>query len=123
MILSADERLIKVWRYKTSATADDMMTRMNAATAGSGGSDVASDSFFPDGNTTAASANAASTIGSVKVNIEGTGKLAHFIVAGDESDSSGDKSGVILCATADQPKMQSFYVPALGVAPKWCSFL
>jgi hypothetical protein len=119
MILSADERLIKVWRYKTSAAADDMMMKMKAT----GGYD---DSFLGDDGlgasaTTAAAANA--TIGSVKVNIEGTGKLAHFIVAGDESDSSGDRSGVILCATADQPKMQSFYVPALGIAPKWCSFL
>lgn len=121
MILSADERLIKVWRYKTSAAADDMM-RMKATAGGS-----SHDDSFPgdnDGTTNAtAAAAAASTIGSVKVNIEGTGKFSHFIVAGDESDSAGDKSGVILCTTADQPKMQSFYVPALGIAPKWCSFL
>jgi ribosome biogenesis protein ENP2 len=122
MILSADERLIKVWRYKTSATADDMMTNLNTT---GGSSDVASDSLFSgsDGTNAASAMAASSAIGSVKVNIEGSGKLAHFIVAGDEADSSGDKSGVILCATADQPKMQSFYVPALGIAPKWCSFL
>ena len=62
-------------------------------------------------------------LGSVLVNIEGSGsKLTHFIVAGDENDPHQQQSGVLLCAT-DQPKMDSFYVPALGVAPRWCSYL
>jgi ribosome biogenesis protein ENP2 len=63
-----------------------------------------------------------SAMGSVVVNVEGTGKLSHFIVAGDENDPTGNKSGVLLCAT-DQPKMESFYIPSVGLAPKWCSFL
>jgi NUC153 domain len=48
--------------------------------------------------------------------------LTNFIIAGDEKDPSGERSGLLLCAT-DQPKMDSFYLPALGVAPKWCSYL
>jgi ribosome biogenesis protein ENP2 len=62
------------------------------------------------------------SIGAVKVNVEGTGKLSNFIVAGDENDPNGDRSGVILCAT-DRPQMESYFIPAVGVAPKWCSYL
>jgi hypothetical protein len=36
------------------------------------------------------------SLGAVKVNVEGTGKLSNFIVAGDENDPNGDRSGVIL---------------------------
>ncbi|XP_003743643.1 nucleolar protein 10 [Galendromus occidentalis] len=32
------------------------------------------------------------------------------------------KSGLILVAT-ESPKIQPFYIPALGTAPRWCSFL
>lgn len=59
-------------------------------------------------------------VGDVLVNIEGTGKLASCMVASD--DQKQQHSGLILCAT-DQPKMDAFYVPALGVSPNWCSFL
>lgn len=99
MVMSSDEKLVKVWRYKSSG---DTMT----PTALNGESS--------DRNDTG--------VGSVKVNVEGTGKLTHFIVAGDENDPTGNRSGVILCAS-DQPKMESYFLPAVGVAPKWCSFL
>lgn len=89
-ILSGDEKLVKVWRYKAST-------------------DIVSD----DQNL---------SMGSVIVNVEGTGKLSHFILAGDEADPTGNRSGLLLCAT-DEPKMESFYIPSVGLAPKWCSFL
>ena len=89
-ILSGDEKLVKVWRYKAST-------------------DIVSD----DQN---------SSMGSVVVNVEGTGKFSHFILAGDEADPTGNRSGLLLCAT-DEPKMESFYIPSVGLAPKWCSFL
>ncbi|GKY97468.1 hypothetical protein MPSEU_000705200 [Mayamaea pseudoterrestris] len=96
MILSGDEKLVKAWRYKSA------------------GDVVRSERFSGD---------ASSAIGAVRVNVESTGgKLCHFIVAGDETDPHGEKSGLLLCAT-DQPKMESYYVPAVGTAPKWCSFL
>lgn len=92
-VLSSDEKLVKIWRYKASGdivrTTDDDL----------------------DGS-----------LGSVVANVEGTGKFAHFVVAGDESDPTGNKSGLLLCAT-DQPKLESYYVPSVGLAPKWCSFL
>lgn len=100
LVLSGDERLVKAWRFKPSSTAaalDDART---------GGSEK------EDG----------SAVGAVRVNIEGSSKLTNFIVTGDELDPTGNRSGVILC-TADQPKMESYFIPALGVAPKWCSFL
>lgn len=103
MILSSDEKLVKVWRYKSSTDG----SYAPATTLDTEGPTGAKDDL---------------ALGAVKVNIEGTGKFTHFIVAGDEQDSGGDQSGLILCAT-DQPKMDSFYVPALGVAPKWCSYL
>ena len=106
-VLSSDEKLIKVWRYKSSATNDIPLN------------DTPTDPMIHD---TSFPTNDTSTIGSVKVNIEGNGKFTHFILAGDEKDPTGESSGLILCAT-DQPKMDSFYVPAIGVAPKWCSYL
>jgi ribosome biogenesis protein ENP2 len=110
MILSSDEKLIKVWRYKSSADMHFSTQTPSATDAQS------SHPLEPN------QAQEKSAVGAVKVNIEGSGKFTHFIVAGDESDPGGDRSGLILCAT-DQPKMDSFYVPAIGVAPKWCSYL
>ena len=94
-VLSADEKLVKVWQYRSSG--DVLSTSKDVGRNGS-------------------------SLGSVLVNIEGSGKLSHFIVAGDENDAYGDRTGVIMCAT-DQPKMESYYVPAVGIAPKWCSYL
>jgi ribosome biogenesis protein ENP2 len=81
-ILSGDEKLVKVWRYKTST--DIVTDEQNAS------------------------------IGSVVVNVEGTGKFSHFILAGDEADPTGNRSGLLLCAT-DEPKMESFYIPSVGL--------
>ena len=104
MVLSSDEKLIKVWRYKPT---ENIQLSIHEDAEPNG-----------DGDLTFAS----SQLGSVKVNIEGTGKLTNFIIAGDEKDPTGERSGLVLCAT-EQPKMDSFYIPALGVAPKWCSYL
>lgn len=108
MLLSGDEKIIKLWRYKAAKNITAIAETTSVET---------SDFTNRIGIDTDASA-----IGSVKVNIESNGKTSHFIVAGDETDPTGDRSGVLLCAT-DQPKMDSYYIPALGVAPKWCSFL
>jgi ribosome biogenesis protein ENP2 len=110
MVLSSDEKLIKVWRYKTSAANDVNLTNIEP------------DPMTYDEANSRLPITDTSAIGSVKVNIEGNGKFTHFIIAGDEKDPTGERSGLILCAT-DQPKMDSFYVPAIGVAPKWCSYL
>ena len=64
----------------------------------------------------------------IQFHIEASSHFSHFIVANDEATATrngstgSSTSGLILCAT-DQPKMEAFYVPSLGVAPKWCSFL
>ena len=59
-------------------------------------------------------------IGSIVTNIEGKGgDFNHFIVAGDDRSNT---SGIVLCAS-EQSKLQSFYCPALGRAPRWCSYL
>ena len=98
-LLSSDEKLVKIWRYKSSG---DIMPARGATEDGSDPKNGA--------------------IGSVVVNVEGTGKLSNFVIAGDESDPFGNQSGLLLCAT-DQPRMESYYIPSVGLAPKWCSFL
>ena len=110
MVLSSDEKLIKVWRYKSAAVNDMQLN------------DTETYSIVDNAAKSSLPTNEMSAIGSVKVNIEGNGKFTHFIIAGDEKDPAGERSGLLLCAT-DQPKMDSFYVPAIGVAPKWCSYL
>ncbi|CAJ1959210.1 unnamed protein product [Cylindrotheca closterium] len=97
-ILSSDEKLVKIWKYKSSGE----IVRTSAA-------------MLEDQNN-------GSSVGSVVANVEGTGKFANFIMAGDEKDPTGETSGVLLCAT-DQPKLETYYIPKVGLAPKWCSFL
>lgn len=99
-ILSSDEKLVKIWRYKY--TGELTNTRI--------------------ANNNLSDQEQSSSVGSIVTNVEGTGKFAHFIMAGDETDPNGNNSGLLLCAT-DQPKMESFFIPAVGLAPKWCSFL
>jgi ribosome biogenesis protein ENP2 len=103
MVLSADEALVKIWRYKSKSHNES-------------GTSSQWDNPKESSSSTA--------MGSVHVNIEGSNnaKFSNFIVAGDEADSQGNASGLILCTT-DQPKMDSFYVPSIGVAPRWCSYL
>lgn len=103
-VISSDEKLVKIWRYKSAG--DTKLSHVDPDTA----------------NNSNSNSNDPFAVGAVNVNIEGNGKLTHFIIAGDENDPNGERSGLLLCAT-DQPKMDSFYVPAIGVAPKWCSFL
>ena len=101
-ILSMDEKLVKVWRYKTS---HDITSSYDGGGGGLDGPSTNSDAT-----------------GTVVVNVEGSGKLTDFIMAGDEVDPDGYKSGVLLCA-CDQPKIESYYIPKVGLAPRWCSFL
>ena len=113
-VLSADAKLVKIWRSKPSA--------VNAPTLLSEEEDP-TNSLSRLGNENGGDGSAAGGgVGSIVSNIEGTADFTHFVVAGDESDPTGDASGMVLCA-GEQPKMQSFYVPALGPAPRWCSFL
>lgn len=92
-MLSSDEKLVKIWRYKSTG---DIVQSSDDEHVGA--------------------------LGSVIANVEGSGKISHFIMAGDERDPFGNRSGLLLCAT-DQPKMESYYIPSVGLAPKWCSFL
>jgi ribosome biogenesis protein ENP2 len=98
-ILSSDEKLVKIWKYK--ATGD----LINAA---SGSMDR-----FQNSN---------GDVGSVVANVEGSGKFSNFIVGGDEKDPAGNNSGLMICTT-DQPKLEAYYIPKVGLAPSWCSFL
>mmetsp|Transcript_8123 Transcript_8123/g.10319 ORF Transcript_8123/g.10319 Transcript_8123/m.10319 type:complete len:824 (+) Transcript_8123:98-2569(+) len=99
-IFSGDKKLVKIWRSKPSATSTSFeMDSLYSSTKDESGN-----------------------LGSIVANIEGTANFTNFIVAGDEKDSSGNKSGLVLCA-GEQPKIQAFYCPILGSAPKWCSFL
>jgi ribosome biogenesis protein ENP2 len=98
--LTSDEKLVKIWKYKATGDLVNTTTSM--------------DRFE--------NSKDSSTIGSVVANVEGSGKFSNFIMAGDEKDPIGNTSGLLLCAT-DQPKLECYYIPKVGLAPKWCSFL
>lgn len=57
-------------------------------------------------------------IGATLANIETQATVNDLTVA---TDARGD-SGLLLMA-AEQSRVMSYYVPALGPAPRWCSFL
>mmetsp|Transcript_208 Transcript_208/g.456 ORF Transcript_208/g.456 Transcript_208/m.456 type:complete len:778 (-) Transcript_208:1787-4120(-) len=104
-VLSSDEKLIKIWKYKSTGDLVDNTTI--------GDSTYASDRF---------SSNDDKGVGAVVANIESSGKFSNFIMGGDEKDPTGNRSGLLLCTT-DQPKLEAYYVPKVGLAPAWCSFL
>ncbi|KAL3913911.1 MAG: hypothetical protein SGILL_006306 [Bacillariaceae sp.] len=105
-VLSSDEKLVKIWKYKSTG---DLVNTSSSATAGSSAMDR-----FQDSSDEA--------LGSVVANVEGSGKFTNFIMAGDEKDPMGNNTGLLLCAT-DQPKLEAYYIPKIGLAPSWCSFL
>lgn len=105
-VLSSDEKLVKIWKYKSSGDL------VNA-------SGVSTDRF---GALSTDSEESNSGLGAVVANVEGTGKFSNFITAGDEKDPLGNSSGVLMCTT-DKPKLECYYIPKVGLAPKWCSFL
>lgn len=117
-VLSADAKLVKIWRSKPSAANAPTLLSEDDGPSGSL-SAMGGGASADDGD---AGGSSGGGVGSIVSNIEGTADFTHFIVAGDEADPTGDASGLVLCA-GEQPKMQSFYVPALGPAPRWCSFL
>ena len=59
------------------------------------------------------------TTGAIHCNVETNSPLSHLAVA---PAGDGTESGLLLCA-GEQSKIMAYYVPALGRAPKWCSFL
>mmetsp|Transcript_25828 Transcript_25828/g.28920 ORF Transcript_25828/g.28920 Transcript_25828/m.28920 type:complete len:790 (-) Transcript_25828:1616-3985(-) len=110
-ILSSDEKLIKIWKYKSTGElvndhiVEDSITSNNNTA-------YVSDKFASNDN----------TLGAVVANVESTGKFSNFIMGGDEKDPTGIRSGLLLCTT-DQPKLEAYYIPKVGFAPSWCSFL
>lgn len=104
-VLSSDPKLVKIWNAKGSAKGST-----------EDGWDGALDTDVSE------SEGLGGATGSIVANVEGTADFSHFIACGDESDSSGGNNGLLLCA-GEQSKVQSFYCPVLGSAPKWCSFL
>ncbi|KAG7360955.1 NUC153 domain containing protein [Nitzschia inconspicua] len=106
-ILSSDEKLVKIWKFKSTG---DLVNTSTASDLGLSGGDPFTASIDNG------------SIGSLVANIEGSGKFTNFVMGGDEKDPMGNKSGLMLCAT-DQPKLEAFYIPKIGIAPSWCSFL
>lgn len=103
-LLSSDEKLIKIWKYRSTG---DLVNN------NSGDSMHSSDRF---------SDSEKKGLGAVVANVESSGKFSNFIVGGDEKDPKGNRSGLLLCTT-DQPKLEAYYIPKVGLAPSWCSFL
>lgn len=60
--------------------------------------------------------------GKTFTNIEGNAPLNQVCIISDSPGVGGGDSGLIL-ATSEQERVQSYYVPALGLAPRWAAFL
>lgn len=110
-VLSADEKLVKIWKYKATGDLAHGASVPGGGTS-SGRFETLESSVRGDSK----------SLGAVVANVEGIGKFSSFIMAGDEKDPTGNNSGLILCAT-DQPKLEAYYIPKVGLAPSWCSFL
>jgi ribosome biogenesis protein ENP2 len=110
-VLSADEKLVKIWKYKATG---DLANRGSRSVGGE--SSARFEGLDSNGR------GDSKSLGAVVANVEGIGKFVNFITAGDDKDPTGNYSGLILCAT-DQPKLEAYYIPNVGLAPSWCSFL
>lgn len=116
-ILSSDAKLVKIWNAGGTGGCssawnadDDNDVGFGPMTGGGGGGDTNDESGL------------GGPLGTIVANVEGTADFTHFIMSGDNSDPSGQGHGLLLCA-GEQAKVQSFYCPVLGAAPRWCSFL
>lgn len=109
-LLSSDEKLIKIWKYRSNGDL------VNNHSVTFDNSDIAqSSNYF-------GSKNEKYGTGTIIANVESSGKFSNFIMGGDEKDPTGNTSGLLLCTT-DQPKLEAYYIPKVGLAPSWCSFL
>ena len=110
-VLSSDEKLIKIWKYKS--TGDLVNNHTVEESFGDNGATHLSEQF---------GGNNRKGLGAVVANVESSGKFSNFIMGGDEKDPGGNRSGLLMCTT-DQPKLETYYIPKVGLAPSWCSFL
>ena len=114
-VLSSDSKVVKGWRYKGSGAFE----------GGVFGDGLDSDDD-DDGAPFLADAGS-KDVGSNVCTIEAAGSFNHFIISGDSTAAAAKPgkafdSGLVLCA-GEQSRCQAYYVPSLGVAPRWCSFL
>jgi ribosome biogenesis protein ENP2 len=110
-LLSSDEKLIKIWKYRSTG---DLVNNNTVDDSFSGNATTDSSDQFSNSNNKG--------LGAVVANVESSGKFSNFIMGGDEKDPTGNRSGLLLCTT-DQPKLEAYYIPKVGLAPSWCSFL
>ena len=114
-ILSSDAKLVKIWNARGTGGSS------SSSSAWNGDDDHGGFDPISSGDTNDES-GIGGPLGTIVANVEGTADFTHFIMSGDTSDSSGNSHGLLLCA-GEQSKVQSFYCPVLGAAPRWCSFL
>eukprot|EP00520_Triparma_pacifica_P018373 CAMPEP_0118632730 /NCGR_PEP_ID=MMETSP0785-20121206/606_1 /TAXON_ID=91992 /ORGANISM="Bolidomonas pacifica, Strain CCMP 1866" /LENGTH=592 /DNA_ID=CAMNT_0006523531 /DNA_START=200 /DNA_END=1975 /DNA_ORIENTATION=+ len=124
-VMSGDARIIKAWRYG-NGTAFSMKNNIFGGLGALGDDDEEDE--VEDGGVGGASepsANNEHGMGSILCNIEGSAPFRHFMVSYDDQNVNPTKSpcsGLVLAA-GDQSRMQAYYAPVLGPAPRWCSFL
>lgn len=114
-ILSSDAKLVKIWNARGTGGSSSTSSGWN------GDDDHGGFDLISSGDTNDES-GLGGPLGTIVANVEGTADFTHFITSGDTSDASGNSHGLLLCA-GEQSKIQSFYCPVLGAAPRWCSFL
>ncbi|KAL3768875.1 hypothetical protein ACHAW5_003347 [Stephanodiscus triporus] len=108
-VLSSDPKLVKIWNARGGSSASNIWSDDDGGAFGVSGGNANDEGL-------------GGPLGTIVANVEGTADFTHFITSGDSSDPSGQRHGLLLCA-GEQSKVQSFYCPVLGAAPRWCSFL
>ena len=118
LLLSADPRIIKAWRATNGEVVANVetaseITRIAVAPAG----------FRMDPLLTNAQKKAQRIARQRREADDFTPRDRHQqYQADDDSLRPMTDSGLLLCA-GEQPKVMAYYVPILGPAPPWCSFL
>jgi ribosome biogenesis protein ENP2 len=101
LVISTDSKQCRMWYKESSATS--------AFRGGSGG-------VGSSGNSGKGNAGRLFTV------IEAPATINDITLVSDEPDVGGVDSGLILLA-GETERVMSYYIPQLGLAPKWCSFL
>eukprot|EP01042_Synura_sphagnicola_P001880 gene1880-2214_t len=103
-IISSDKKIIKIWsRDETTGSHDP------ATNSGYDGSSLinSNDEEFVGKNT-----------GKILTNIETTADINSILRVRDNRGLTG-----LVLVAGEQPRVMTYFVPALGPAPRWCSYL
>ena len=137
-VVGSDSKVVQFWRYRPGSGAggvsgggggwDEDMNENENENHVPNNDDYSNNNNGMMSNATTIANNQNNTtntnnIGGIVATIQAESNLCHIAMIGDTSDPNGDRSGLLLGASSGQSKVQAYYVPGVGRAPRWCSFL